>query len=263
MDQSAPKRTAPRRAAAVSAPPHGATVAHIVDGLRCDILAHRLSPGARLIESALTKRFAVSRGPVREALRRLAAEGLIEHAAEPRRRGATPVAARHRASCSRSGSKWRRWPRGSPRNRRTGGARALRRRDRADLRRRAAAHGALSRRERRLPPRRAAPRRQPAIAGAVGAAAAAADHGPGRRRADRRGPAGLGQRASRHRPGDRRRRRRSRRRGGARPPRPRRGAGGCEPRGGRAGGSRAAKASCAAGPKRAGAPALNPDLPPP
>ena len=79
MDQSAPKRTAPRRDAAPSSPPHGATVAHIVDGLRCDILAHRLSPGARLTESALTKRFAVSRGPVREALRRLAAEGLIEH----------------------------------------------------------------------------------------------------------------------------------------------------------------------------------------
>ena len=55
-------------------------VAHIVDGLRCDILARRLQQGERLTESALTKRFSVSRGPVREALRRLAAEGLIEHA---------------------------------------------------------------------------------------------------------------------------------------------------------------------------------------
>ena len=79
MDQSAPKRRR-RRDDGSSAPPHGATVTHIVDGLRCDILAHRLQPGARLIESALTKRFSVSRGPVREALRRLAAEGLIEHA---------------------------------------------------------------------------------------------------------------------------------------------------------------------------------------
>ena len=79
MDQSPPKRPALSRAAATNAPPHGATVAHIVDGLRCDILAHRLPPGARLTESALTERFAVSRGPVREALRRLAAEGLIEH----------------------------------------------------------------------------------------------------------------------------------------------------------------------------------------
>ena len=61
-------------------PAHGATVAHIVERLRGDILARRLSPGARLVESDLTMRFAVSRGPVREALRRLAAEGLIEHA---------------------------------------------------------------------------------------------------------------------------------------------------------------------------------------
>src|SRR5271170_1481180 len=60
-------------------PVHGATVAHIVERLRGDILARRLSPGARLIENDLTLRFAVSRGPVREALRRLAAEGLIEH----------------------------------------------------------------------------------------------------------------------------------------------------------------------------------------
>ena len=62
------------------APPHGAMVAHIVERLRDDILAHRLSPGERLVECDLTARFAVSRGPVREALRRLAAEGLIEHA---------------------------------------------------------------------------------------------------------------------------------------------------------------------------------------
>jgi DNA-binding GntR family transcriptional regulator len=79
MDQSSPKRPV-RRPPAAGPAPHGATVAHIVDGLRCDILAHRLQPGDRLIESAMTKRFAVSRGPVREALRRLAAEGLIEHA---------------------------------------------------------------------------------------------------------------------------------------------------------------------------------------
>jgi DNA-binding GntR family transcriptional regulator len=79
MDQSSPRRPA-RRGDRRNAPAHGATVAHIVDGLRCDILAHRLQAGERLIESALTRRFSVSRGPVREALRRLAAEGLIEHA---------------------------------------------------------------------------------------------------------------------------------------------------------------------------------------
>ena len=61
------------------APPHGATVAHIVEKLRDDILTRRLPPGARLVEVELTARFVVSRGPVREALRRLAADGLIEH----------------------------------------------------------------------------------------------------------------------------------------------------------------------------------------
>jgi DNA-binding GntR family transcriptional regulator len=60
-------------------PAHGATVAFIVGRLRDDILAGRLQPGLRLVECDLTARFAVSRGPVREALRRLAAEGLIEH----------------------------------------------------------------------------------------------------------------------------------------------------------------------------------------
>ena len=38
-----------------------------------------MAPGQRLVESDLTARFAVSRGPVREALRRLAADGLIDH----------------------------------------------------------------------------------------------------------------------------------------------------------------------------------------
>src|SRR5271166_2059901 len=60
-------------------PPHGATVAFIVERLREDILAGRLAPGSRLVECDLTARFSVSRGPVREALRRLAADGLIEH----------------------------------------------------------------------------------------------------------------------------------------------------------------------------------------
>ena len=65
--------------APMKSPAHGATVAHIVERLREDILGQRLAPGARLVENELTLRFDVSRGPVREALRRLAAEGLIEH----------------------------------------------------------------------------------------------------------------------------------------------------------------------------------------
>jgi DNA-binding GntR family transcriptional regulator len=60
-------------------PAHGATVAYVVERLREDILAGRLRPGSRLVESDLTSRFGVSRGPVREALRRLTADGLIEH----------------------------------------------------------------------------------------------------------------------------------------------------------------------------------------
>jgi DNA-binding GntR family transcriptional regulator len=69
-----------RRQARAAAPPaHGATVAFIVERLREDILAGRLEPGSRLIEGDLTLRFAVSRGPVREGLRRLSADGLIEH----------------------------------------------------------------------------------------------------------------------------------------------------------------------------------------
>ena len=60
-------------------PAHGATVAFIVERLREDILAGRLPPGSRLVECDLTSHFGVSRGPVREALRRLSADGLIEH----------------------------------------------------------------------------------------------------------------------------------------------------------------------------------------
>ena len=75
-DRAAARRQ-PR--AARDPPAHGATVAFIVERLRDDIWAGRLEPGLRLVEGDLTARFAVSRGPVREALRRLSADGLIEH----------------------------------------------------------------------------------------------------------------------------------------------------------------------------------------
>ena len=64
---------------------HGATVSQVVEHLREDILEGRIPPGTRLVEAHLTDRFAVSRGPVREAFRRLQAEGLIEL---PQNRGA-------------------------------------------------------------------------------------------------------------------------------------------------------------------------------
>lgn len=42
------------------------------------ILTRELTPGERLNDSLLAKRFGISRGPVREAVRRLAAAGLVE-----------------------------------------------------------------------------------------------------------------------------------------------------------------------------------------
>jgi len=48
------------------------------DALADDIIAGRLRAGSRLDETLLAKRFAVSRTPVREALRELAASGLAE-----------------------------------------------------------------------------------------------------------------------------------------------------------------------------------------
>lgn len=55
----------------------------IVESLRRAIIAGDLEPGSRLVERDLCDRFAVSRGPVREALRQLSAEGLVRH--EPHR----------------------------------------------------------------------------------------------------------------------------------------------------------------------------------
>jgi DNA-binding GntR family transcriptional regulator len=47
--------------------------------LRREILSGMLPPGERLIEEQLTQRFGISRAPLREALRELAQQGLIEH----------------------------------------------------------------------------------------------------------------------------------------------------------------------------------------
>lgn len=50
----------------------------LVRRLAQEILDGRLTPGVRLEEQALADRFKVSRTPVREALQRLAATGLVE-----------------------------------------------------------------------------------------------------------------------------------------------------------------------------------------
>src|SRR5436305_2439940 len=49
----------------------------VYDHLRAEILAGRLEPGTELIEVALAEQLGVSRGPLREAIGRLAAEGLV------------------------------------------------------------------------------------------------------------------------------------------------------------------------------------------
>ena len=58
----------------------------LADAIADAVLAGEFAPGFRLDESRLAERFGVSRTPVREALRQLAASGLIE--VKPRR-GAT------------------------------------------------------------------------------------------------------------------------------------------------------------------------------
>ena len=55
----------------------GTTVHHIGAALRDDIAAGVLSPGERLDEVSLSHRFGVSRTPIREALTRLTAQGIL------------------------------------------------------------------------------------------------------------------------------------------------------------------------------------------
>lgn len=50
----------------------------VIEELRHAILSRRLKPGERLVEGRLAAEFGVSRNPVREAIRVLASEGLIE-----------------------------------------------------------------------------------------------------------------------------------------------------------------------------------------
>lgn len=56
-------------------------VDQLADTVRERVMAGTYAPGHRLVEAALAAEFAASRGVVREALRRLAAEGVLEVAA--------------------------------------------------------------------------------------------------------------------------------------------------------------------------------------
>lgn len=56
----------------------GGTVDYVLDQLRTGVMQGRYAPGQRLIEADLTRDLRVSRGPLREAFRRLSAEGILE-----------------------------------------------------------------------------------------------------------------------------------------------------------------------------------------
>jgi DNA-binding GntR family transcriptional regulator len=85
-----PKATSPEPPPAAAAISAASPLRDIItDELRQAILSGRYKPGQRLIEDRLAQDFAVSRNPVREALRSLAAEGLVALTA---RRGATVAA---------------------------------------------------------------------------------------------------------------------------------------------------------------------------
>lgn len=71
------------RASVVTVPPTPALGSHVVDALRRLIIIGELPAGTHLVEAQLSQTFSVSRGPVRDALRQLETEGLVES----RRRG--------------------------------------------------------------------------------------------------------------------------------------------------------------------------------
>jgi DNA-binding GntR family transcriptional regulator len=50
-----------------------------VERLRREILSGRTEPGERLVEEQLTRLLGISRAPLREAMRLLAQQGLVEH----------------------------------------------------------------------------------------------------------------------------------------------------------------------------------------
>jgi DNA-binding GntR family transcriptional regulator len=64
--------------------PRGGTLERLFAHLKEGILSGRYAPGQRLIEADLTSELGCSRGPLREAFRRLTAEGLVESVPNPR-----------------------------------------------------------------------------------------------------------------------------------------------------------------------------------
>ncbi len=52
---------------------------NVADEIRMKILSGELASGARIVEQELASEFGISRGPVREALRQLEEEGMVEY----------------------------------------------------------------------------------------------------------------------------------------------------------------------------------------
>src|SRR5579871_3958044 len=67
---------------------HASLHGQVIAELRQAILSRRLKPGERLVEGRLADELGVSRNPVREAIRVLESEGLVEVTA---RRGASVI----------------------------------------------------------------------------------------------------------------------------------------------------------------------------
>src|SRR5436190_4919025 len=84
MDRLTPRKPAVERARRAVLPEpvpraggRGYGVQKVYDALKRDILEMTMAPGEALDETRLSRRFAMSRTPVREALVRLAAENLV------------------------------------------------------------------------------------------------------------------------------------------------------------------------------------------
>ena len=83
MPPQAVRSTRPKPATNAAVPPNGGFAslplsAEILATLSREVLAGDIAPGSKLDEEALCKRFSASRTPIREAVRQLAAQGVVE-----------------------------------------------------------------------------------------------------------------------------------------------------------------------------------------
>src|SRR5579885_1314317 len=86
MERAADRPRARTRGAAAKRGParrvrrtRGTGAAYVYDSLKAQILDLELKPGTLLDETLVSRQFGVSRSPVREALIRLSAEGLVQN----------------------------------------------------------------------------------------------------------------------------------------------------------------------------------------